>query len=182
MLNRLGFVDKEKVWDWVKKFDSEMEPDTWNDKPVQGGRKKIWFGVGVNLGLQNIPYKSREIDPGLRAVGNKWYGSDDWNSALLLKYEPGMELKPHTDRNVFDSKVVLINVSQDGLFGGTVEFIYGRKIEMLSNGEVISFNNQNLHGIRPVFSERWSLSFRKVLCSPAITGQGKTNILTERFQ
>ncbi len=39
---------------------------------------------------------------------------------------------------------------------------YGR-IEILSNGEVIEFNNKIKHGIRKVSSERWSLSVRKVL-------------------
>ena len=51
----------------------------------------------------------------------------------------------------------------DNLFGGNVEFNYGGKIEKLSNGEVIEFDNKILHGVKKVSSERWSLSIRKVL-------------------
>ncbi len=98
----------------------------------------------------------------MRLVGNKWWGSDEWNSLLLLKYESGVELKNHVDRDVFAPKVVVVNISADDLFGGNVEFVYGGKVEILSNGEVVEFNNQVVHGVRKVKSERWSLSFRKV--------------------
>ena len=82
---------------------------------------------------------------------------------LIYKYDPGCELKDHIDRDIFDNKVVVVNISIDGLFGGDVEFNYDGRIEILSNGEVIEFDNKVIHGVRRVNSERWSLSIRKVL-------------------
>ena len=51
----------------------------------------------------------------------------------------------------------------DDDFADEVEFNYDGKIEILSNGEIIEFNNKKIHGVRKVTSERWSLSIRKVL-------------------
>ena len=161
--SELGFVDKEKVWNWVVKYDSEMKREKWNGKVNGSGRKDLWFGIGVELGFKNKLYKGLEINKGLRLVGNKWWGGEDWNSVLFLKYEEGVELKDHVDRKVFNNKVVVVNISKDSFLGENVEFNYGGKLEVLSNGEVIEFNNQVVHGVRRVESERWSLSFRKVL-------------------
>jgi len=121
IMNRLGFVDGVKVWKWVKKYDLEMVNEKWNGKENKSGRKDLWFGVGVSLGLNNELFEGKEIHKGLRLVGNKWWGGDDWNSVLLLKYGTGVELKSHVDRNIFDKKVVVVNVSEDSLFGGNVE-------------------------------------------------------------
>jgi hypothetical protein len=49
------------------------------------------------------------------------------------------------------------------LLGGNIEFYYGGNIEILSNGEIIEFNNKISHGVKKVTTERWSLSIRKVL-------------------
>lgn len=163
MLKRLGFVDKNKVWDWVKKSECELENEKWNGKENSSGRKCLWFGVGVSLGFRNTIFKGKEINKGLRTVGNKWWSGDDWNSILLYKYDVGVELKNHIDRDIFDKKVVVVNISNDGLFGGNVEFIYDNRIEILSKGEVIEFNNKIIHGVKECKSERWSLSFRKVV-------------------
>lgn len=163
MIKRLGFVDKEKVWKWVKKYNNEMKNERWNGKENKSGRKDLWFGVGVSLGINNRLFEGKEVGEGLSKIGNKWWNGEEWNSVLLLKYDSGVELKPHIDREIFDKKVVIINISEDSLFGGSVEFIYGGKTEILSNGEVIEINSQIIHGVKKVISERWSLSFRKVL-------------------
>lgn len=134
MLKRLGFADKERVWEWVNKYEEDMCIERWNGKENRSGRKDLWFGVGVNLGFTNELFMGKEIDKGLRLVGNKWWGGDDWNSVLLLKYSEGVELNPHVDRDLFDNKVVIVNISEDGLFGGNIEFIYKEQIEVLSNG------------------------------------------------
>jgi hypothetical protein len=163
MLKRLGFVDKKRVWEWVESQKVELKKERWNGKENSSGRECLWFGVGVELGFKCSVFKGKEIDRGLRLVGNKWWNGDDWNSALLYKYDIGIELKEHVDKSIFDNKVVVINISQDDLFGGNVEFIYNNRIELLSNGEVIEFNNKVIHGVKKCKSERWSLSFRKVV-------------------
>jgi hypothetical protein len=91
------------------------------------------------------------------------WGGEDWNSILLYKYNVGCELKDHIDRDIFDDKVVVVNICEDNLFGGSVSFFYDEKIEILRDGEIIEFNNKKIHGVRKVTSERWSLSIRKVL-------------------
>jgi hypothetical protein len=81
----------------------------------------------------------------------------------LYKYDKGVELKDHVDRDIFNDRVVVINICENDLFGGTVSFFYDGKIEILKDGEIIEFNNKKIHGVRKVTSERWSLSIRKIL-------------------
>jgi hypothetical protein len=163
MIIRKGFVDKNKIWEFVKSFEGKLVDEKWNNKINNSGRKCLWFGVGVELGYSCSVFKGESISNGLRIKCNELWGNDDWNSILLYKYESGCELKNHIDRDIFDSRVVVINISNDDLFGGNVEFNYSGKVEILSNGEVIEFNNKISHGVRKVSSERWSLSIRKVL-------------------
>jgi hypothetical protein len=163
MLVRKGFVNKEKIWNFVKSFENKLVNEKWNGKENNSGRKCLWFGLGVELGFNCSVFKGEEISNGLRLKCNELWGGEDWNSVLLYKYKSGCELKDHIDRNCFDNKVVVVNISVDDLFGGNVEFNYDGKIEKLSNGEVIEFNNKVIHGVRKVGSERWSLSIRKVL-------------------
>lgn len=163
MLIKKGFVNKIKICNWVKTWENKLISETWNGKENVSGRKCLWFGVGVDLGIKSKIFEGISIDNGLRKRCNELWGGEDWNSILLYKYNPGTELKNHIDRDIFDNKVVLINISEDNLFGGNVEFYYDGKIEILSNGEVIEFNNKKLHGVKKVKTERWSMSIRKVL-------------------
>lgn len=160
MLKRLGKVNVEKYWNWVKYWEDELEDERWNGRFNSSGRKCLWFGIGVNLGL-NCKFFEGVNKDFVGSMGS-WY-SGDWNSMLLYKYEMGVDLKTHVDRNCFDSKVVLVNLSVDGFLGGEVEFIYGSEVYFLSNGEVIEFDDRVRHGVKKVKNERWSLSFRKVL-------------------
>ncbi|MFL9456030.1 MULTISPECIES: hypothetical protein [Nostocales] len=162
MLIRKGFVDKEKIWKFVKSFEDLLEDETWNGRVNVSGRKCVWLGLGVNLGIKSEVYQGLDIDNGLRRKCNELWSGDDWNSILIYKYEPGTELKEHIDRDLFEDKVVLINVSVDDLFGGNIRFIYQGKEEILSNGEIIEFNNKVKHGIKKVDEERWSVSVRKI--------------------
>ena len=170
MLIRKGFVDRRKIWNFVKSFENKLNNEKWDGRENNSGRKCLWFGIGVELGLkctifeiENSIFEGEKISNGLRIKCNELWGGEDWNSILLYKYDKGCELKDHVDRDVFDDRVVLVNISIDDLFGGSVNFSYGGKIEILSNGEVIEFNNKKIHGVRKVRSERWSLSIRKVL-------------------
>jgi hypothetical protein len=163
MLGRKGFVDKDKIWNFVKNLENKLNKEKWNGKNNSSGRKCLWFGVGVELGFNCSVFKGEEINDGLRKKCNELWGVEYWNSILVYKYDLGCELKDHIDRDIFDNKVVVVNISVDNLFGGNVEFNYGGKIEKLSNGEVIEFDNKILHGVKKVSSERWSLSIRKVL-------------------
>ena len=163
MILRKGFVNKEKMWNFVKNFENKLNNEKWNGKENNSGRKCLWFGMGVELGLKCSIFEGEKISNNLRIRCDDLWGGNNWNSILLYKYDPGCELKDHIDRDIFDNKVVVVNVSVDNLFGGSVEFNYDGKIEILSNGEIIEFNNKKIHGVRKVTSERWSLSIRKVL-------------------
>ena len=163
MLVRKGFVDKNKIWNFVKNLEHKLNNEKWNGKENNSGRKCLWFGVGVELGFNCSVFKGEEINDGLRKKCNELWDGEDWNSILVYKYDPGVELKDHVDRDIFDNKVVVVNISVDSLLGGDVEFNYDGKIEKLSNGEIVEFNNKVIHGIRKVSNERWSLSIRKVM-------------------
>ena len=158
MLKRLGFVDVEKGWNWVKSLENELEAETWNRKVTMSGRKSLWFGVGVNLGFQKDLFEGKEISQGLRIRGNELWKGEDWNSVLLYKYEKGVELKDHVDRKWFDQKVVIVNFCKN-----LVGFKYGGEIYGVRDGEVIEIDSKVIHGVLEVESERWSLSFRKVI-------------------
>ena len=160
---RKGFVDKEKIWNFVRNFENKLNDEKWNNKKNNSGRKCLWFGLGVELGFKCSVFEGEKISNGLRIKCNELWGDEDWNSILIYKYDPGCELKDHIDRNIFDDRVVLVNICEDDLFGGSVNFSYDGRIEKLSNGEVIEFDNKVIHGVRRVNSERWSLSIRKVL-------------------
>ena len=156
MIKRLGFANTEKGWSWVSGWN--FTPEKWNGEINFSGRKSIWLGLEVSLGFNSVVSKGGEISNGLRVRGNELWGNDDWNSVLVYKYGKDMELKNHIDRDVFDKKVVLINFCKV-----LVAFNYGGKVFWLKNGEIIEFDNSVLHGVSKVASERFSVSFRKVI-------------------
>jgi hypothetical protein len=163
MFIKKGFIDKVKIWNWVKNYEDLLVNERWNDKEVNCGRKSLWFGIGVELGFKSRVFEGYKIDSGLKNKCDELWGGKDWNSLLLYKYEVGSELKNHIDRDIFDNKVVVINISEDDLFGGNVEFYYDGSLFILSNGEVVEFDCKKYHGVKKVKNERWSLSIRKVL-------------------
>jgi hypothetical protein len=163
MFIRKSFVDQIKIWNFVRNYESSLVGEKWNNKINSSGRKCLWFGVGVELGFKCSIFDGEKINNGLRNKCNDLWGGEDWNSILLYKYDIGCELKNHVDREIFDNKVIVINISENNLLGGNIEFYYGGNIEILSNGEIIEFNNKISHGVKKVTTERWSLSIRKVL-------------------
>ncbi len=163
MLVKKGFVDKNKVWSFVKKYNNLLENERWNGKENNSGRKCIWLGIGVDLGFKNKFYKGLEINNGLKKRCDELWGGCDWNSVLIYKYSVGSELKPHIDRNVFENKVVLVNICNEDLFGNGTTFIYNNEKYNLVNGEIIEFDSKKPHGVEKVSNERWSLSIRKVI-------------------
>ena len=163
MIIRKGFVNQKKMWNFVKNFENKLNNEKWNGKENNSGRRCLWFGLGVGLGFNCSIFKGEEINNGLRIKCNELWGGEDWNSILLYKYDKGVELKNHVDRDIFNDRVVMINICENDLFGGSVNFFYDGKIEILKDGEIIEFNNKKIHGVRKVTSERWSLSIRKVL-------------------
>ncbi len=163
MLVKKGFVDKNKIWNFVNKYNSFLENERWNGRENLSGRKCIWLGIGVDLGIKSKFYKGLDIDNGLKKRCDELWGGCDWNSILIYKYGVGCELKLHKDRNVFDNKVIVINVCNEDLLGNGSNFIYDGKKYNLKNGEIIEFDNKKLHGVEKVSDERWSLSIRKVI-------------------
>jgi len=73
-------------------------------------------------------FKGEEINNGLRIKCNELWGGEDWNSILLYKYDKGVELKNHVDRDIFNDRVVVINICENDLFGGTVIFSMMEKL------------------------------------------------------
>ena len=163
MIIRKGFVNQKKMWNFVKNFENKLNNEKWNGKENNSGRRCLWFGMGVELGLKCSIFEGEKISNNLRIRCDDLWGGNDWNSILLYKYDPGCELKDHVDRDIFNDRVVVINVCENDLLGGSVNFFYDRKIESLKDGEIIEFNNKKIHGVRKVRLERWSLSIRKVL-------------------
>ena len=156
-MNKLGFVNSKKGWLWLKSLENRLKIETWNNRINNSGRLCLWFGLGVELGLKNRVVKGLEISNGLRKRGNQLWGSEDWNSILVYKYNRGIELKDHIDRDIFDDKVIIINFCRS-----LVGFKYNNKVSWLKDGEIIKINNKVLHGIIKVNEERWSIQFRKV--------------------
>jgi hypothetical protein len=163
MIIRKGFVNQKKMWNFVKNFENKLNNEKWNGKENNSGRRCLWFGMGVELGLKCSIFEGEKISNNLRIRCDDLWGGNDWNSILLYKYDPGCELKDHVDRDIFNDRVVVINVCENDLLGGSVNFFYDGKIESLKDGEIIEFNNKKIHGVRKIRSERWSLSIRKVL-------------------
>lgn len=163
MIIRKGFVNQKKMWNFVKNFENKLNNEKWNGKENNSGRRCLWFGMGVELGLKCSIFEGEKISNNLRIRCDDLWGGNDWNSILLYKYDKGVELKDHIDRDIFNDRVVVINVCENDLLGGSVNFFYDGKIEVLKDGEIIEFNNKKIHGVRKVTSERWSLSIRKVL-------------------
>ena len=163
MIIRKGFVNQKKMWNFVKNFENKLNNEKWNGKENNSGRRCLWFGMGVELGLKCSIFEGEKISNNLRIRCDDLWGGNDWNSILLYKYDPGCELRDHVDRDIFNDRVVVINVCENDLLGGSVNFFYDGKIESLKDGEIIEFNNKKIHGVRKVRSERWSLSIRKVL-------------------
>ena len=163
MIIRKGFVNQKKMWNFVKNIENKLNNEKWNGKENNSGRRCLWFGMGVELGLKCSIFEGEKISNNLRIRCDDLWGGNDWNSILLYKYDPGCELKDHVDRDIFNYRVVVINVCENDLLGGSVNFFYDGKIEVLKDGEIIEFNNKKIHGVRKIRSERWSLSIRKVL-------------------
>ena len=109
MLVRKGFVEKEKVWNFVKSYESKLVNEKWNGKENNSDRKCLWFGVGVELGFNCSIFKGEEISNRLRLKCNELWDGEDWNSILLYRYSVGCELKDHVDRNIFGNKLSFKN-------------------------------------------------------------------------
>jgi len=160
---RKNFVNVDKFKLWINNYENLLVKEKWNGKENNSGRSCLWFGVGVNLGFKNDKFLGENISLGLKKRCSELYGSEDWNSLLLYKYEIGSDLKDHVDRKCFDKKVVIVNICDDDLFGnGIVKFRYNNEIEILKNGEVVEIDSSKKHGVCKVEKIRYSLSIRKV--------------------
>lgn len=155
---RMGFVDGKLGWDFVKSIEHKMRDEKWNGKVNKSGRQCLWFGVGVELGFNSYCYEGEKIGDNLKKRCNELWGGDDWNSILVYKYEAGVELKSHVDRDIFDNKTIVINLSKS-----PTGFRWAGRVYWLEDGEWVEFDNKIEHGILKCVSERWSIQIRKVL-------------------
>lgn len=90
-MKKLGFVDKKKGWEFCRGLEEQMTREKWNRRFNNSGRKCIWLGIGVELGINSTAFKGLEIGEGLRRRCNQLWGGKEWNSILIYKYERGCE-------------------------------------------------------------------------------------------
>jgi hypothetical protein len=154
------FVENvEKYWDWMRLLEGNhrFSAETWNDKINQSGREVCWFGHEVSLGFNPRIVNSRPIPQRIREIGEELWG-EEFNSILIYKYHSGCELKMHVDRDIFDSRTVMINLCKVG-----VVFVYNGEYQILKDGEIVWFDNKLPHSICKVPELRYSVQFRKVI-------------------
>lgn len=118
------------------------------------GRLEAYYGMGITLSKQPERYAALD-DERVNALGDRLLPG--WHSALLCKYLPGICIHPHRDHTCFERWAVMVNLG-DAIF---IEYPDKERITTpLRDGDVVRINTKILHGIEPVPSERYSLTFR----------------------
>lgn len=156
--------DTSKILDWVR--SQTLTPELWNDKPT--GRLEKWFGIQCQLldyGRNWRTFEATEpieFDLILGELRDFYY--PEANSVLIYKYAPSVGISDHTDKPVFDRKVVVVNLidAQPDLLGEKpfIKFRFDGHTHLLGDGDVIAFDALVPHGLPPVKCDRYSIQFR----------------------
>ncbi|MBW4571589.1 MAG: alpha-ketoglutarate-dependent dioxygenase AlkB [Tolypothrix carrinoi HA7290-LM1] len=151
LIKKIGYIRTEltSLRSWCKGQSGMGE---MHNSRYAFNRTHKWFKHSVIL--DKIP----TIDPGnwderVFRLGDRIY--PEWDCALLCHYRPGGCMITHTDHVVFHPFTVLVNI-------GCCTFCIGNEEYFLEDGQVISFHSDIPHQLLPVFSERWSLTFRRI--------------------
>lgn len=135
------------------------------------GRLECYYGLAVDL--RKEPEITRAIaDPFVQSLGDDlWelgrfvlqqvnqFLPEQWHSALLCQYNPGVCINPHRDHGCFSAWAVMVNLGEANFFE------YNRKdkgVTPLHEGAIVLLNTKVLHGVLPVESLRYSLTFRNI--------------------
>ena len=120
------------------------------------GRLEAYYGLGITLSKQPELYAGID-DERVNHLGDRLL--PDWHSALLCKYLPGVCINPHRDHTCFERWAVMVNIGE-AVF---IEYPEKERITTpLQDGDVVQINTKILHGIEPVMTERYSLTFRHI--------------------
>ncbi|MEA5463882.1 hypothetical protein [Leptothoe sp. PORK10 BA2] len=120
------------------------------------GRLECYYGLAVDLRKQPKIGPAHQ-DVQVRSLGDRLLPG--WHSALLCKYLPGVGINPHRDHTCFQPWAVMVNIGEANFF----EY-EGRErvVTRLDNGVIVRINTKVLHGVEPVQSVRYSLTFRHI--------------------
>ncbi len=120
------------------------------------GRLECYYGLAVDLKKQPKIVPARQ-DVRVDVLGDRLL--PQWHSALLCKYLPGVGINPHRDHTCFQPWAVMVNIGEARFF----EY-HGRErvVTPLHSGDVVRINTKILHGVEPVTSVRYSLTFRHI--------------------
>ncbi|MEM9265701.1 MAG: 2OG-Fe(II) oxygenase family protein [Cyanobacteria bacterium P01_F01_bin.13] len=120
------------------------------------GRLEYYYGLAVDLKKQPKITPAHQ-DSRVNGLGDQLL--PDWHSALLCKYLPGIGINPHRDHTCFQPWAVMVNIGDANFF----EYNGREKVvTRLDNGVIVRINTKVLHGVEPVQSVRYSLTFRHI--------------------
>lgn len=145
-------TDLGKLHRWVKQ---QAVAPLLNSNYARG-RLECYYGLAVDL------KKQPKIEPALQdqqvnALGDRLL--PHWHSALLCKYLPGVGINPHRDHTCFQPWAVMVNIGEAHFF----EYKDQEKVvTQLCSGDIVRINTKILHGVEPVTSVRYSLTFRHI--------------------
>lgn len=148
----LGNVGEQRSrwWQWA-----EQQPVTELLHSRYARRRlECYYRLAVTLGQPPHIFPARE-DAWVQEWGDRLLPG--WHSALLCQYRPGVCITPHRDHTCFAAIAVMINL-------GSANFVEypgkTRQVTPLADGAIVRLNTKILHGIEPVTTTRYSLTFR----------------------
>ena len=170
LITRLGKLEGAELallQDWCKSVKSKMFPSV---SQYADGRRELHLRRFVSLAGAKSEKKTvvKTVDssmyPGaemIEALGEKYW--PDFHQALVLYYPAGTQIKIHRDSPAYASGAAQINVMGRARFSisGCQDV---RKMESywLEEGDCITFDNKQPHGIERVTSDRWCVCFFKL--------------------
>ena len=154
MVEIVGHIrtDLEKLHRWA----AQQPVTTLLKSNYARGRLECYYGLAIDLKKQPTILPASQ-DPQVTALGDRLL--PNWHSALLCKYPTGVGINPHRDHTCFQPWAVMVNIGKANFF----EYEGREKIvTQLHSGDVVRINTKILHGIEPVQSVRYSLTFRHI--------------------
>lgn len=167
LITRLGKLEDEElaqIQNWCKSIKNQMFPSV---SQYADGRLELHLRRFVSLtgaksgrkaevkGIKPERYRGADV---IEALGEKLL--PDFHQALVLFYPAGTQIKVHRDSPAYASGAAQINIMGRAKFS-----ISGcqdtRRMESywLEEGNCITFDNKQPHGIERVVGDRWCVCF-----------------------
>ena len=145
-------TDLDKLHCWA-----EQQPvTTLLNSNYARGRLECYYGLAVDLKTQPTIRPASQV-PQVTALGDRLL--TNWHSALLCKYPTGVGINPHRDHTWFQPWAIIVNIGEANFFEYNGR---ERVVTQLHSGDVARINTKVLHGVEPVKSLRYSLTFRHI--------------------